>query len=225
MAKIKTNKEYAIKIFHPEFGEFYYSYDGWNVSHRTYIFTKNLSKVTTWKTTKFVEKQINLILSKLDSDKGKIFLSLGVNVNADIKNVALLSRKKYFYPITVAKSKINVNDAIENMQHMNLCLIDDSKNVIKSINDLNSNVLINDFESNFDKEKMFIDLNKAEYCVEKIKEAVNILENFYNDSIICVNSHKTIENYKKDVDIYLDIVDASYCFRALKLKTLKQISE
>jgi hypothetical protein len=224
MSKIKTNKEYAIKIIHPEFGEFYYSYNGWNRFYRTYIFTKNLSKVLTWKTNKFAEKQIDLILSNLEMNKGKIFLSLGCEVDDNIKHSAILSRKKYFYPIISAKSKLVINNAIDNIQECGLNLIT-LKNEIESINNFKDNFVIKNFESVFNCDKILYNLEDAEKYIAEIKNASNILYNFYNNSISYIENCKIVEDDKlrSDNEIYLDIVDASYKFRKLKLKNLDNV--
>ena len=225
MSKIKTNKEYAIKVVHPEFGDFYFSYDGHGGFKKTYIFTKNLSKVVTWKTSKFAKKQIDLILSYLETDKGKILLSLGEEVDENVKNRTILSRKKHFYPVNLAKSKLRVNDAIINIKGLNSNMIVNSKNLIKSIDNLSKNIFINNFESSFDDRKMFLNLEHTEESIKKIKDSLNVLGKFYNDSIFYVDEHKTIKNYEEDVDVYLDMVDASNNFRGLKMRTLKKLEE
>ena len=113
MSKLKTNKEYAIKLTHPEFGDYYFSYDRWNIKYRNYIFTKSLKKVMTWKTIKFAEKQINLLLSNLNSGKGKVLLSFIDCFDDNIKSLIITSRKKNFYVINSVNYKTQINQDVD----------------------------------------------------------------------------------------------------------------
>lgn len=61
----KTTKEYAIRLVHPELGEWYYHYNNNNYQCNTFFFTQDLNKVITWKTLKFVEKEIQDITENI----------------------------------------------------------------------------------------------------------------------------------------------------------------
>ena len=86
--KRKSNKEYAIRLVHPEWGDWYYQYTPenyyWGRSNTDPVFTQNLSKVTTWKTTKSVEQKISDIQESLNKKK-KIRLNFGKNVDDNKK--------------------------------------------------------------------------------------------------------------------------------------------
>ena len=52
-----------------------------------------------------------------------------------------------------------------------------------------------------------------------------MLIKFYNDSVSYTENCKIVEDDKlcSDIEIYLDIVDASNNFRALKMRSLKDL--
>jgi hypothetical protein len=196
----RTNKEYSIKLVHPEFGVFYYQYsnlNSWN-GVGTYFFTQNLSKVSTWKNIKYTEKKILKITETLESRKAKILLSFDDDLkNKFITNSKLIiSRKKYYYPITnKIVSKTHINLSKNKIDELNKTLVNDSKSITKLI--------------------------KKSKHVEK--EFMSIFKKLENDINSYRKEHKFLESNKNSEDIYIDIVDASYNFRLLKLRTLKTV--
>jgi len=210
MTRLKSNKEYAIKLVHPEFGDFYLTYKNTPVYNTplTYFFSKNLSKVSTWKTLSYLEKEVSEIYKKLDNSIGKIHLSFGeLNMNDDVDNLILdntifkqkmiISRKKYYFPISDITSKELVENAKEIINNLNTTLIEDSKNITNLL--IDSNQMEKSFMKTFGK------LGSDIHLYRKNK---NFLEKFKDN------------NYA-----YLEIVDASYKFRLLKLKTLMNLDK
>lgn len=207
MARFKTNKEYAIKITHPEFGVYYYShcnspyysYNSQNTKYK-YIFVQDLSKVLTWKSTGFTEKQIIEINTRLINHSGQILLSLGANVNQETKSKLILSKKKYYFEIKAITSRENVKTAQDDLNRLNVSLLEDCKNVTKLI------------KKNKHVEKDFQ------------KEFIKIFKQLESDINLCRKSYNFLDN-SQNVEIFIEIVDASYNFRLLKLRTLNNLQE
>ena len=197
MAKI-NNKKYTIRLTHPKFGSYYYNYKNSDYygNDTVYTFTQNLSKVTTWKTINCIEKEVLEISSILGANRGKIVLSLGSDVSDEIKNDTIFcSRKRYYHPIFNVKSEILINNAKKTIDRLDSTLKMDSKNITKLI-----------------KKNKHLDEN-----------FIDILNNLVKDSTLYKKEHNFLEKVKTYDDVYIDIVDASYGFRLLKLKTLKKI--
>lgn len=197
MTRCKINKEYAIKITHPEFGEYYFSYtnnNGYYSNHNnlSYIFTKNLNKVTTWKTIKYAEKEIFQIMENINKYRSNIKLLIGTEVNEEIKSRLILSRKKYYFIVNSVSSQ----SIIDRSNRLNETILEDSKNITESIKK----------NSHIDKNFMEI-LKKFEKDINSFREDYNFLQKI------------------KTNDVNLDIVDASYGFRRLKLKTLNMFQD
>lgn len=199
MGRRKIIKEYTIKLIHPELGEWYYHYNNNYYNKSCFYFTQDLSKVTTWKTIKYVQREIKKIIEKLEkSKKYKIFLEFGKDPKEELKDKMNISRKKYYYPIESVTSKVHFDNAKTTIDTLNKSLVDDSKMITKMI------------RKNKHIEDNFNDLiNKLVSDVKEYKENFNFLE----------------KNNKNNSKILLDIVDASYGFRLLKLRTLKKKSE
>jgi len=91
MSRIKTNKEYAIRITVPEIGDCYFSHtnDTNNYFFRTFVFTNVLSSVTKWKTTNSIEEQICIINKLMIEGIGKILFQVNESNDSTI-----LIRKK-----------------------------------------------------------------------------------------------------------------------------------
>jgi len=236
MSKIKINNEYAVRINHPELGVFYFSYCGLNEKFNPFVFTKILSKVQTWKTIKFAEKQINIIISQLESNEGKIYLSLGTNIECEYTSKIFQSRKKYYYlidSIQNVRSKINLITANKNVNNLNVTLIEDSEEICNVYKNIKNNFFINK-------------IKKLDNCDVDFDEILK----YSNDTLLSINTYNAIQNelvlkvnnyledislYKKDISIledsktykglYLDIIDASYGFRRLKLNTLNLLQD
>ena len=198
MVRIKTNKEYTIRLVHPEFGTFYYNYS----TYDNCVFTQKLSRVAKWKTYFLVEQKIKDLEAQLSRKTWKIHLSFGTEVSDEIKNKISCNRKKYYYDVTSITSKHQFEKATDNIDNLKKTLVTDSETISETI----SNLIRNGFTDCF---------------FDKISI---ILKKFNGD----INSYKKDYNYLKkcnhrDVGAYLDIADASYGFRLLKLKTLKDI--
>ena len=202
----KSNKEYAIRLVHPDFGEYYFNYDNRNydnLNHGTYIFmfTQTLSNVRKRKTLKIVEKQILDITNKLsDSINNKILIpiteELREKLNEEIKSKLLFQRSKYYFIIQSVISKYHVNDAKNNIERLNVSLIEDSKQITNSI-----------------RETLHIE-----------KDFMKVLKKFESDINQYRKDYSFLEKHTNIEVAYLDIVDASYGFRYLKLKTLREIN-
>lgn len=199
MPRLKTNKEYAIKITHPEFGEYYYSHynDGYPTK---YVFVKDLSKVLTWKTKSFVEKQIIEIISNLHSHIGHILLSLGNDIKQELKSKVILSKKKYYYLINAVTSREIIETAQNDLDRLNVTLLEDCINITKLI------------EKNKHVEKEFQ------------KEFIKIFKQLGSDINLCRKSYNLLDN-PQNAKVFIEIADASYKFRLLKLRTLNKIKE
>lgn len=211
MPKNKIFKDFAIKLIHPDFGDFYYS---WRREHN-YVFVKELPKVMKWKTTKFTEKQIKLIQSDLEKNKGSILLSFGDNVNDSLKSRMIISKKRYYFPITEIIDMSNLNVAKEGINKYNSEFKDVYEKFLVSLKDIKNDLLLKNTD-----EKTFIN---------DINENILTFKNFVKDTN---KLSKNIDNYLYHKNIleelsthsgsYLDIVDASYNFRKLKLNTINK---
>lgn len=222
MPRIKTSKEFAIKLIHPQFGDFYFSYAGWNSGQYQYVFVQNLSKVTKWKTTKFTEKQINLIISNLKQKKGRIMISFGSIIDESLKLIMIESKRKYYLPVTLLKTKIELNKATDSVNKNNFMFKENSKNFLDSFKNIQNDLIfkLNDYILDGDASMENIDIDKYTSDVDQfLKNTKNLSKNIKN----YISDKKIIEEAKKYDGVYLDIVDASYNFRGLKLKTLKAI--
>jgi hypothetical protein len=212
MARFKTNKEYAIKITHPEFGVYYYSHYNYVASTYSYysnnnsnskfnyIFVQDLSKVLTWKSTGFTEKQIVEINTRLHNNSGQILLSLGTEVNQDIKDRAIISKKKYYFEVKAVTSREIAKTAQDDLSRLNVSLLEDCKKITKLI------------KKNRHVEKDFQ------------KEFMKIFKQFDTDINLCRKSYNFLDN-SQNVKVFIEMVDASYNFRLLKLRTLNKLQE
>jgi hypothetical protein len=213
MPRFKSNKEYAIRITHEQFGELYLSreniiyeyknnsysnwYGGYKVSITKFIFTKSLSKVKTWKTLKLAEEKSNSIINTINTNqKNKIYLDFGKtpNTTEDVKRLLICERLKYFLIIT---KLVNSNSSQRNKIDSNL-----SKQHVKLVKDAN-------------------------LIAETIKNSEFINGNFHNsieklktDVIKYTQDYEKFEKSKLSENITFDIIDASYNFRLVKLKRL-----
>lgn len=198
MGRIKTNKEYTIKLIHPEFGEYYLYYIRNNSYGNgiSYIFTKNLNKVLTWKTIKYVEEEMKSIKDRLSNVTGDILLSFGENVNEELKPRLIYSRKKYFFKVSFATSHALMEEAQNNINSLNISLLTDSELIFETIkNGMH-------FEKEFSKIIKNLDSQISKYRTE----------------------YFFLEKSKTN-GVFVDIVDASYNFRFLKLKNLNNLSD
>lgn len=198
--RAKSNKEYAIRISNPKVGDFYYSH--YNENGRKCMFTQDLSKVSKWKTKKIVE---GIIKDYLIRSNYNLVISLG-KVDTDYvptdKNKYVF-RKRLYYSIPAVAEKGKIVEVNESME-----LIYDS--LKRQLMDFN-NLLSDD------------DFLRKQYE----KENRDILNKFVNDINIFKKHQNNIIKYTKDLEntFFLDIVNASFNFRTLKIKTLNTINE
>ena len=157
-----------------------------------YYFTQNLNKVKTWKSRKFSEKTILKILEKENS----ILLELGNNCESyeEYKDQLIYSRNKYFLPLKYVKYMNKINEISSRFELLNYSLIKDAESITETIRNFNHT------EKSFRK----------------------IINNFRDDIWEYQEYNKIIQvRNNKNVPI-IDIVDASFNFRFLKLTKLNQ---
>ena len=197
MSRFKSNKEYSIRLTHPEFGEYYFQYSNYDYA---FIFTKSLNKVAKWKTIDLVEKKIIKIISKIEGSS-KIILPFGKNIDEkyktdEYKDLIYCSMKKYFFIIKNAQSKIQYRISKENIDKLNESLLIDVENIKNLIK--NNGHIEKDFMSNITNLTKDIHQYRKDYSI--VKKIVS-----------------------KSNPVLLDIIDSSYNFRTLKLKTLNEL--
>lgn len=195
MGKRKSTKDYAIRLIHPDIGEYYFNYCD---NSNNFVFTQTLSRVQTWKTNETLNWQIENIESKLKSQSSRIILSLGKDVSdikEEIKTKLICSMKRYYYPISCIKSKQLIENAKNNIIRLDKSLLPDSE-------------LITDM---------------IKHSRQTDKNFISILKTLESDVNLYRKEYAYLQKNKNAEEIFLDIVDASYNFRLLKLKTLKNI--
>lgn len=197
MGRFASNKEYAIRITHPEIGGFYFSYDNWG----KYIFTSDLSKVRKWKTLDVVKKQIDRLINNTNyynDGRSRIRISDFDVPNHLLSNV-IHERKQKYYLVKKLVSKSNIRNIEKNMDDIYNVLKPDFKN----ISDL------------FQKDK-FKEIQYEEDFLKYFNGFLKLLNEYKKNQRIL---SKQLNN--KYETIYIDIVDASFNFRGLKLKKLE----
>lgn len=199
MGRRKLIKEYAIRLIHPELGEWYYHYCNNNYGRYEFFFTQDLNKVLTWKTLKFTNKEIQVMIKNLEKGNygaHKILLEFGKTPKEELKDKMIISRKKYYYIIkSIPISKFHIENAQNIIDNLDKSLVEDSKNITKIL------------KKNKKSDNLPILINKLSNDIDRYKKEAFFLE-------------KTTQNSGNYV---LDIVDASYNFRLLKLRTLKKV--
>lgn len=218
MPKTKSKKEYALKLTHPVLGTFYlrrkesisqytenyYSSGyGWRSGWKyvpIFYFTQDLSKVKKWKKESTVRENIRYIKEDVKKNKKSIIiLPLGSSVShlpEDVQNALTLLRKKYFFYVDEISNSYTATK-LQNIQ--NNALID-IQNKIKNINKTIDDKL-------FDK-KLENDLISLKENISKYSE-----------------DEKQLSKLLLVSGITFDVVDASYNFRAFKLKNLQKKTE
>lgn len=231
MPRIRTSKEFAIKLIHPKFGDFYYSYAGWSDKGYHYIFVRNLSKVSKWKTEKFTEKQINNMLTSTKNKKCKILLSFGENVDDSLKTLMIESKKKFYFPVSSIASLYSLNKTIEdniiiesNLKTQSISFLgvfeDLKNNFIPNLEEYLSDSTVNQKNVNFENQLSYIDI-----LMKNTSELSHLMKDYISNNKQIHNTKLIVDDNKKNDGAYLDIVDASYNFRSLKIKTLKILDE
>jgi hypothetical protein len=201
MTRFKSHKDYAIKMVHPEFGDFYFSYA--DTYANLYIFTKNLKRVCKWKTKNSILSKINEIIES--THRSRILLSFGKDVNDSFKNRILIdknmtvSMKRYYYRVRNVSTSVFIKEAQINIDAISKTLVPDVESIRQAI--INNAV----------DEKKFMD---------KLQEFIKDINEYRKN-------YSIIKKYTRNTEglAFIDIVDASYGFRNLKLKTLKNVNE
>lgn len=205
MPRIRTNKQYAIRLVHKDLGNFYFNYlndGGYYNDSKKYMFIKDLNKVHKWKTLSVIEEYIEELISNLKSSKNKISIQFGKtmpNVPVEYKDKIENYRGRYY---------LNINKGVISKH-----VIEKSERTIKKLDE----TLENDSFFVYDKIK-----NSSHV---KITDFDKIVKKLANDIRTYQKSYNELENInKKGSEIYyLDIVDASFNFRTLKLRNLKSL--
>jgi hypothetical protein len=205
MPRKKLIREYAIRLTHPILGEYYFNYINnynWYCNDSLFMFTQELSKVSKRKDIKTLEKQISQIIESLKHNKkDKILIPFGLeipkNLPEEVKVKIFCNRKRYYYPIDTIISKHHIEQAKTIFDETNQLVISDAQKIVDMIS--NSQHLRKDF--------------------------VKIINRLENNVSICRKNSELIEKNKDSIDVKLDIVDASFGFRYLKLKTLNKLNE
>lgn len=193
MPRFKSNKEYALKLCHPEFGDFYFNYQ----DKKIYKFTKDLSKVLKWKTSNYIENIISNIENHLNNNSGEILLMFGAEVDDVLKRKLVFERKKYYHHIKFITNHSSLKIAKDEYEKINDIMISNIKEFAKIF-----------------KNKIY-DKQKFVQARSKFNQNVSIHDKAYN----CV------QNHNNSVQVIFSVVDASYGFRLLKLRTLRSIQE
>jgi hypothetical protein len=201
MSRIKSNKEYALKITHPEYGDFYLShvqkYRFGNKLDHGYIFTKDLTKVRKWKSEKYILNCIEEIKKYLNNKNADIKLVFGSNVRDELKTKLSFYGKRYFLMIPFITSEEMLKNAKDEFDKTNEKLISSSKEFVKI-------------------------LKKKNFNTEDFSENYRVFNNHkYNHA----RHYECLENHKKGEEVFFNIANASFGFRLLKLRTLKAYQE
>ena len=197
MGRFKSNKEYAIRITHPELGSFYFNYE----NYQKFIFTTDLSKVRKWKTLKIANDQVDRILkfTNYRNSGMTIFNCDNLIIPDHLKNNVVTERKRKIYKVRHLISKDRIVEIENAMDELYLAL----KVQLKEINNLFENDTFKDLQYNDDVKNNFNNFTKN---IAKYKQKQKIHIRHLNDK------------YEK---VYIDIVDASFNFRVLKIKKLQ----
>lgn len=222
----KTNKEYAIRLVHPEFGEYYFNYVKYSDSNYGYsnihnfMFTKDLSKVKKWKILDVVNYNISNMTDKVQKiSKDNILLQ--IDDNAVKSDKMIISRKKYYYQISQIGSESIVCKIKEKIEKCNEILLSLKESIKKEKDYYNNlNLIKNEIKNEIDIE------NISKYHSDILSRLNSIKKNIKK----CKSYQTDIDDLNKklseiETGIKIDIVDASFNFRLKKLKTLKIIEE
>jgi hypothetical protein len=128
----------------------------------------------------------------------------------------ILSKKKYYYPITIIKKLDVINNLKEQIKISEDGFKKTSIDFLNSIRDLKPDLFFNSSNHNQQTIQDFIDDNHINDIELLVNNSTTFLSNIKN----YINSQKLLEKSQNYQGAYLDIVDASYNFRGLKLKNL-----
>ena len=169
-----------------------------NRKHITkFMFTKDLIKVKTWKTLNCAKETISSMISNLEKNLSQILIPLTKEQESKFEESKLIFiRKKAYYPIKSITSQLQYNLSKEVINKLSPVLAEDSK----KITDLIEGNKITDIEF------------------------MPIFRKFENDVHEYITGFNLVERHNNGEPL-LDIVDASYGFRLIKLQTLAKIQE
>lgn len=208
---IRSSKTYSMKITHPIMGEYYFSYiNSFDYRNPKFVFTQNLSKVKKWKNKKSVEHFIISMKKTIKGDSwyhsGSIVIPLGKTLDPKLKNLKNIEliNKRYFFYIKNIKEEIDIKKEIKKL--------DETKKLIKSRSKEYNELLDNIFENR----------GKMDSLIRISNSITNHIRNYINKDKF-INEHKV--NETDFLDSHIEVVDSSFNFRKLKLRTLKENSQ
>jgi len=224
MSRIKSNKEYAIRLTVPEHGEYYFSHvkNTDNFRFRTYVFTNVLSSVTKWKTISAIEEQV-FIINKLMIEGGCKILFQSNESNDNTIEI----RKKNYYQIDMICSDIFYNKISEKIEKIKNDIISTENNIKTQ-----KKVIKNKYKSkNYETFNKKLDtVEDIEIILDNNRSFTNLLFNlkcYINDSmksnVKLEENYKILEKFKMCKGSNIDVVDVSLNFRLIKLKNIKKI--
>ena len=204
MGRIKSNKQYSIRITHPIHGVFYYSHFNWDKMQ--YIFTQKLSSVSKWKTKKIVEQNISEMVQHTTNSRNIVF-QVGVVKDDDttLGDIELgqdmfVFRKRIYQKVRQVIKKSEVSESSDEM----LKIYDTLKLGLKELNELFGDDSFIDVQYEKDTKSIF----------NRFVQNMNMYNKHQNRVI------KATKLRKNNQLVYIDLVNSSFNFRGLKLKTL-----
>ena len=164
-----------------------------------------------------------------------IYLSLDKNIENKTQDNIIKSRNKYYYVIDSSqdiKSKMLLLTADKNIKKLNDTLIEDSESIYNLYTNIKTNVITSNFKKinncDVDFDKILKDSNDTLSAIQLQNDIQNELALKVNNYIDDISQYKKDNNILKEFEcytgIYLDVIDASYGFRKLKLKLLNNIN-
>lgn len=201
MGRTKKIREYAIRITHPELGSFYFAHENWN----TYMFTHELPKVKKWKTLKVIEEQVNRITDNANGGRNPTvrFYCSHLEIPEHLRRNTQIIRRKNTYFVNHLISK----DRVKNTENDMGIIYENIKNQMGTIkNQIDNDTFIkNQYDDDF-----YSSFNEFTKNVSEYRKKQRII-------------HRQLKS--KYESVYIDIVDVSFNFRTLKLKTLNKKSK
>jgi hypothetical protein len=193
MTKIKSNKEYTIKLNHSELGDFYYrtkkSCDKYNNRsyNFNYYFTQDINDVQTWKKQKLVEKKVEDIHYDVNTKDCKIFLAI--------------DNSKTYYAISNITSSVYTEKITRILTDLKESLITDSKNIYDMIGEdrqtednfmSNIKLLENDLNT---YRKNYSFLKKTNTHINDKEVNLSVVDASYGFRLLKLKKLNSIQNY------------------------------
>jgi hypothetical protein len=102
----KNNKEFAIRLYHPEFGYFYYSHANDSYTrNKKFYFVQNLKSVSKWKKKDVAEKNMEYILSK---NYHTLILSFDKSSDIQHTDIEVYGKRKYYTINRIPLTETNI---------------------------------------------------------------------------------------------------------------------